>query len=122
MTNESQAASMTDYSKVKVGDTVWWSDVNGRGLRPESGTVLKVGPKLITVSRYSRTIVFRRATGRTNNEYSHQHLIVDLELHDSENKANSAMATLRYRMGQRLPGVTHADIQAAAKLLKINIE
>lgn len=113
---------MTDYSKVKVGDTVWFSDVNRRSNELSSATVVKVGPKLITVEMYSRTTVFRKDNGRTNDDYQQQTLILDLELYEAKRKVNAAMSDLRYRISRPNEGVTYADIIAAARLLKIDIE
>ena len=113
---------MTDYSKVKVGDEVWFSDVNSRSKELSPATVVKVGSKLITVKRHYNTMVFRRDTGKTNDDYRHQTLILDLELYEAESRANAAMSYLSYRLSRRNPGVTYADILAAAKLLKIDLE
>lgn len=113
---------MQDYSTVKVGDTIWWSDVNGRRSDPESGTVLKIGPKIITVSHHSRTIAFRRDTGCTNDAYGHQTLIADLGLYKAEVVADRAFGMLRMGLNVRREyGVTAADIKEAARRLKIEL-
>jgi hypothetical protein len=109
---------MTDYSKVKVGDKVWYTDVNRKLL--QHAVVTKVGTKLITVGPYSR--VFRKDTGLTNDDYQHQRLIVDFDAYHEQQKANSQMQALYRRMSSNpAEGVSAEDITAAAKLLKINI-
>ena len=105
-----------DYSNVKVGDTVWYDDVNGRGAAPTETTVVKVGSKLITTQR----IVFRKDTGRTNDNYGHQSLILDIEAYEAEKRANKAWYEL-HQQRSRPAGVTYADIREAAKILKITI-
>lgn len=107
-----------NYDNVKVGDMVWYSDVNRSGLI--TTTVTKVGSKLI----HTRSLVFRKDTGRTNDAYEHQTLIVDRDLYEAEQRANKAFAALCKNLNYnvRKSGVTAADIQAAAKLLGIDLE
>lgn len=119
---------MQDYSKAKVGDLVWWSDVNARGKGLQEGVICKVGTKLITVNPlYSgrvalhTTIVFRKDSGRTNDNYGHQTLIVDIESYEAEKRADSAWEKIKHHYS-RPSGTTYADIEEAARLLKINIE
>ena len=107
---------MIDYSNVKVGDTVWFTDVNRGGVTMT--VVTKVGTKLITCGR----MVFRKDGGNTNDAYGHQSLITDLVAYNAFRDACKAMSRLYYCMsGRPQEGVTVEDIQAAAKLLKINL-
>ena len=108
---------MIDYSNVKVGDTVWYSDVNRSGVTMT--LVVKVGPKLVTTRG---RLVFRKDTGCTNDAYGHQRLILDMELYEAEVRANKAFRRLMVGLSySRNPGVTEADIVIAAKALKINL-
>jgi hypothetical protein len=98
-----------------VGDQVWWGDVNGKG-HVWSGTVSKVGPKLVTVGGRA----FRKDTGRTNDAYGHQWLIPDLDAYRDRQRAIQAFLDIRTTHG--LPdGVSHADVLAAAKLLRVQL-
>lgn len=107
-----------DYSSVKVGDIVWWADVNRKGL--VEGVVTKIGSKLITVDN---DLVFRKDTGLANDKYGDRTLIPDKDLYEEELRANRAMYALGKRITySRNPGVTYADIVEAAKLLKIDLE
>lgn len=113
---------MSDYSKVKVGDTIWFTDVNRGGVT--EATVERVGPKLIAVVPvgHQRSTTFRKDTGCTNDAYGHQRLILDLELHAAENLANEAFRLLKMGLNfKRNFGVTVADIHIATKALKIKL-
>lgn len=116
---------MSDYSNIKVGDTVWYSDINRNGLFEV--VVTKVGSKLVTTSPLGRicpTTVFRKDTGRTNDEFSHQTLILDKVAYEAWQAAAKLIYKLRdaMRQGRPNPGVTADDIRAAAALLKIDLE
>lgn len=117
-----------DYNKAKVGDIVWWSDVNSRGRGLTKGVITKAGPKLITaVTVYDdgtqgrRSIVFRKDSGRTNDNYGHQCLIVNLEAYEDDRKARAAWDKIRQHYSKPTDA-TFADMQAVAQILKINIE
>jgi hypothetical protein len=106
---------MKTLDDLKVGDVVWYSDVNRKGLT--EGRVSKVGRKLVTVGYY----VFRKDTGRTNNEYGHQLLIPDLEAH--KERIARSKCWLRIRDARGLSDdVSLADVKAAAALLRIPLD
>lgn len=109
---------MQDYSNVNVGDTVWYGDVNSRGRGLSETVVTKVGRKLI----YTTRLVFRKDSGRTNDDYGHHTLITDLERYEERKRTLRAYSNLRYGIGSLPEGVTYADIVEAAKLLRIKIE
>lgn len=118
---------MQDYSKVKVGDIVWWGDINSRGRGMTKGQVTKVGSKLITAhfiyedgTLSRKPIVFRKDTGSTNDDYGHQYLIVDLEAYEANTRADKAWHEFRQQYS-RPKGATYEDIKEAARILKINI-
>jgi hypothetical protein len=100
---------------LKVGDTVWWSDVNRRGI--SDGVVDKVGRKLITVGR----LTFRKDTGRTNDEYGHQTLIPDLAAYREMCARNSCIARIRSTLSFS-SGASLADVRAAAALLRVSLD
>lgn len=105
---------MKTIKDLRVGDTAYWTDVNRKGIH--TGTVTKVGRLLITAGGY----VFRMDTGRTNDGYSHQTLIADLEAFKDWQMACRVFSVIQR---SRIPrDISSADVIAAAKLLRINIE
>lgn len=111
---------MLDYSRVKVGDTVWFTGDNQKGLT--EAVVVKVGPKLIHVSG-PRVMSFRKETGCINDRLAHnQTLITDFVAYGEYNAACKVLQRLYCAMSWRpQAGVTVGDIEAAAKLLKLDV-
>ena len=111
---------MADYSKVKVGDTVWYSDVNRKGLT--KGVIAKVGRKLITLEG-GGGLTFRKDTGQTNDAYQHQTLILDFEANRKVEAVKHAWKWL-YNNLSFTPneGVELGDVFDAARILRIKIE
>lgn len=66
---------MKTVSDLKVGDTVWYTDVNFKGLHET--VVSKIGTKLITTKSGWREVTFRKDTLKSNDAYAHQTLIPD---------------------------------------------
>jgi hypothetical protein len=109
---------MTDYSKVKVGDKVWYSDVNRKLL--QHTFVTKVGTKLITVG--DRGKVFRKDNGRTNDKFQHQTLILDFYAYYERKAVVSLLQKLRVSIPNSPHGdVTSDDVKTAARLLKVEL-
>ena len=106
---------MKTVDDLKVGDKVWWSDVNRKGIH--SGTVLKVGRKLVTVKEYGQ-IVFRKDNLRTNDDYGHQSLIVDLEAYQERQKVRGVLDAI-YRAYGGSKDTPLADALEAARLLRV---
>ncbi len=77
-------------TKLKVGDTVHWSDINSRDGALSSGKVTKVGSKLVTVAHR----MFRLDTLTTNDAYGHQRLVLDVQAYQDEQKANKLSRVL----------------------------
>lgn len=101
---------------VRAGDTVYWVDVNGKG-EIFSGVVSKAGSKLITVVNGWRGIVFRKDTLKTNDEYRHQTLILDLKAYEEEQTKENIIYSILRASSYELKKCSLADIEAAAKLL-----
>jgi hypothetical protein len=78
------------HKKLKVGDTVHWSDVNSRRGELSSGKVTKVGRKLVTVDHR----VFRLDTLCTNDEYGHQSLVLDVQSYQDQRSARTLSRAL----------------------------
>lgn len=110
---------MKQITDLKVGDPVWWVDANRSGVF--EGRVTRVGRTLIDVrsakesGRFS--MVFRRDTGRRNDDFGHQTLIADVEEHKDRIAAATLWSMMR-REWQLPAGVKHAHVIAAATLLK----
>lgn len=89
---------MKNYRDVKPGDQVRVFDVNGdRVGQPAGGwegTVVKAGPKLVTIDYPHGVTVFRRQEGRTNDSYGHQYFRT-LEEAEEARRRGSAEAALR---------------------------
>ena len=83
-----------ELKDLKVGDTVWYTDVNGgRHGRPyiTEGKITKIGSKLITVGH----IVFRKDTMKTNDNYMHQSLVIDKQKYDDDCETSRLHTKLR---------------------------
>lgn len=108
---------MKTVKDLKVGDIVWWVNVNRRGLN-SSGTVEKIGNKLITTTSGK---VFRKDTMRTNDAYGHDHLILDIEDYEK-------VQAHKYLIGKIKSDVCfdatipYEDVLQAAQLLGIDVK
>ena len=104
---------MKTVHDLKVGDTVWWTDVNRKGL--QSGTVEKVGTKLIYVDRY----VFRKDSLKVNDCYRHQTLIPDLDSHKEQAEVSRIVGLIRNEITYGKNNLSLEDIKKVAELLRI---
>lgn len=107
---------MKTVEDLKVGDWVYWSDVNRSGLH--SGEVTKVGRKLLTVGR---GLVFRKDSLCTNDEYGHQKLILDREEHQRQRRVGRILLAIARASGGKAT-ISVADAEMAAKLLGVDVE
>ena len=72
---------MKTLEDLKVGDTVWYTDINSRPHGLVTTTeVTKIGSKLIFTSRF----IFRKDSMRTNDGYAHETLWLELEAVERE--------------------------------------
>ena len=110
---------MKTVDDLKVGDQVWWTDVNRKGLH--TGAVTKVGRKLVTVGVGYGAYVFRKDTMCTNNGYSHQKLILDVELYQERQAVNRIRSAIQRAYGGS-KDIRLADAKEAARLLQVDIE
>jgi hypothetical protein len=107
---------MRTVDDLKVGDEVHWTDVNRKGLH--SGTVTKVGTKLISVGR---SLVFRKDTLHTNDDYSHQCLITDVAAHIERTEVCKILSAISREFGGSRD-ICLEDAKTAARLLKVEWE
>jgi hypothetical protein len=110
---------MRTVNDLKVGDEVHWTDVNRKGLH--SGTVTKVGTKLITVGQKCSALVFRKDTLHTNDNYSHQRLVTDVAAHIEQQEVTRIRNAI-YRAGGGSKDIPLEDAKTAARLLKVEWE
>lgn len=112
---------MKTVHDLKVGDTIWYTDVNRKGLF--EATVTKVGSKLITTEGGLRDKTFRKDTLKANDEYQHQTLIPDKEtyLEDQEKCKIISEIAIHIRQIDRTK-VSLASLHNVASILGIKID
>jgi hypothetical protein len=107
---------MKTIDNLKVGDVVWYMDVNSNrmaGPWPKQTVVTKVGSKLITTEDY----VFRKDTGKTNDMYQRQWLIVDKNKYEDDQRTSKIIRHIRNEVSSSDVSLTNAI--AASKLLGV---
>jgi len=106
---------MKTVEELKVGDTVWIGNVNGKG-RLTEGTVNKIGTKLIQVDGSS----FRKESLRENDQYAHRWLILDLQQFEDEQKTEKILSAIR-NMAYGRKNISLDSAKQAAGLLGVDV-